>query len=287
MNRTYLLAGFLAVGVLAASASMAAEKKAGMAKPAAWRLSLMAYTYRNFTLFETIDHAKALGFKYMEGFSWQKVSPELKDLAFNQDAPTAVLAKIRNRMDDAGLKFSGFYFHDLGKDEAVTRRVFDFCKLMDIPTIICEPAPEAFDLLEKFANEYRVNIAVHNHPGPSPYSDPEAVLKVVKNRGPRIGACADTGHWVRNGLNPVECLKKYEGKIIQLHLKDVKEPKKEAHDVPWGAGIGDLKAQLEELNRQGFAGVFSMEYESNPENPQADVEKCISFFKEAAKALGR
>jgi sugar phosphate isomerase/epimerase len=40
-------------------------------------------------------------------------------------------------------------------------------------------------------------------------------------RGKRIGACCDTGHWVRSGLHPVECLKKLEGRILGFHLKDV------------------------------------------------------------------
>jgi sugar phosphate isomerase/epimerase len=276
----------VSAGAALAQAAEAA-KAAGGKKARPWVVSLMAYTFRQRTMFEAIDQTKALGLKHMEAFSWQKISDDTKDLPFNQDAPVPVLARVKNKLDDAGVRLSGFYFHDLGKDEAATRKVFDFCKLMDIPTIICEPAPDKFDAVEKLADEYRINIAVHNHPGPSPYSDPDAVLKVLKDRGPRIGACADTGHWVRSGLNPVECLRKYKGRIIQLHLKDVKEPKKEAPDVPWGTGVGDVKAQLEELNRQGFSGVFSIEYEANPDNPGPDVRKCIDFFREVAKSLGR
>ncbi len=35
----------------------------------------------------------------------------------------------------------------------------------------------------------------------------ELHFELVKDRDMRIGACADTGHWVRSGLNPVDCLK--------------------------------------------------------------------------------
>ena len=33
------------------------------------------------------------------------------------------------------------------------------------------------------------------------------LLDLCKGRGKRIGACCDTGHWVRSGLDPVACLK--------------------------------------------------------------------------------
>lgn len=292
LTKTILLslAGVLLIGVSAMGAEKAADKKAEDGKKKRWRLANMAYTYRNFTLFETIDKTKEVGLKNLETFSWQKIGKDFKDMPFNQDAPADVLKKVTSKMEEAGVKFSGFYFHELGKDEAVTVKVFEFCKQMKIPTIICEPPPASFDMLDKLANEYKVNVAVHNHPGPtdkSPYWNPDEVLKQVKGHGSRIGMCVDTGHWVRSGLDPIECLKKCEGKIIQLHLKDIKEAKKESPDVPWGTGIGNVEAQLKELDRQNFTGVFSMEYESNPENPTPDVKKCIEFFRTTAKKLGR
>jgi sugar phosphate isomerase/epimerase len=290
-RRVSLLIGLLLVS-WATTAVILADEKAGEAstcKSRGWQLSLMAYTYRKFSLFEAIDQAKALGLKHIETYEWQAISPELKAVQFNSEAPVSALAKVKNKLDDAGIRISGLYVRELGKKEDASRKVFDFVKLMDIPTIICEPPAEAqaFEMIDKLANEYRINVAIHNHPAPSTYSDPKTALELMKNCGPRIGACADTGHWVRSGLNPAECLKQYAGRIIQLHLKDIVEAKKEARDVPWGTGIGDIKAQLAELDRQGFNGVFSIEYESNPDNPTADVQKCIAYFKDAAGKLGR
>lgn len=254
-----------------------------------WQLSLAAYTYRKFTLFETIDRAKSLGLKHVEAYGWQPIGPELKDVQFNPQAPPSAMARVKNKLDDAGVKLSGFYARELGNKEDATRAVFDFAKLMEIPTIISEPPAEAqvYEMLDRLANEYRINVAIHNHPAPSTYAQPETALKLIRSCGPRVGVCADTGHWARSGLNPAECLKQYAGRVIQLHLKDVSEAKKKAPDVLWGTGIGDIKAQLAELHRQGFDGVFSIEYESNPDDPTADVKKCIEYFKGVADKLGR
>ena len=49
---------------------------------------------------------------------------------------------------------------------------------------------------------------------------PDSVLAAIKGH-PNIGSCADVGHWSRNGLNPVECLKKLEGHVFGVHLKDI------------------------------------------------------------------
>ena len=105
---------------------------------------------------------------------------------------------------------------------------------MGIKTLVSEPAEDAFDTLDKLCEEYGINVAIHNHPKPSIYWDPDTVLKVCKGRSKRIGACADTGHWARSGFDPIECIKKLEGRIISFHLKDLNKKAADAHDVPWG-----------------------------------------------------
>ena len=52
---------------------------------------------------------------------------------------------------------------------------------------------------------------------------PNYVLSLVKNRDKRMGSCADTGHWVRSGIKPVDAMKILEGRIISSHLKDLNQ----------------------------------------------------------------
>jgi hypothetical protein len=114
------------------------------------------------------------------------------------------------------------------------------------------------------------------------------VLKVCKGRSPRIGACADTGHWMRSGINPLEAVKKLgaQKRIISLHFKDLNEfgnPK--AHDVIWGTGLANAKAILAELARQDFKGVFSIEYEYNWLESMPEIAGCVAFFRKTAAEL--
>src|SRR5690606_16336677 len=119
------------------------------------------------------------------------------------------------------------------------RRIFEFGRKMGIRTFVSEPDAKLLDALQPLAREYRIRIAIHNHPRNDKkpeytYWKPENVMKLLEGRPRLIGICADTGHWVRSGLDPIACLKACEGRLISLHLKDVHEKGPAGHDVPFG-----------------------------------------------------
>jgi sugar phosphate isomerase/epimerase len=166
-----------------------------------------------------------------------------------------------------------------------------FARKMGIDTLVAEPEAAALDTVERLCKEYNIKVAIHNHPKPSHYWNPDTVLEAVQGRTPLMGACADTGHWLRSGLDPVECLKQLQGRVITLHFKDLvpDEPQaqpnapetakqkqsesKAMHDVPWGTGVGNVKAQMAELKRQGFHGAFGVEYEYHWDNSLPEIAK--------------
>src|SRR5262249_34408131 len=117
--------------------------------------------------------------------------------------------------------------------------------------------------------------------------NPDVVLEAVKGRTKRIGSCSDTGHWTRSGLVPVECLKKLEGRVLELHFKDLNDfGKPEALDVPWGSGKSDARGILTELKRQGVRGLIDVEYEDGAgEALEKNVARCIAFFDQTAREL--
>jgi sugar phosphate isomerase/epimerase len=175
----------------------------------------------------------------------------------------------------------------LDKDEAGDRKIFQFAKDLGIQVIVSEPTSDAFGLLDKLTAEYGIKVAMHNHPEPSPYWKPEIVLSTIMGHSALIGSCADVGHWARSGLKPVDCLHQLEGHIISLHFKDTNKIGKGARDVPFGTGQADVKGMLAELKRQGFKGLFSLEYESGASGDQliGELKQSIAFFDETAKEL--
>jgi sugar phosphate isomerase/epimerase len=127
-----------------------------------------------------------------------------------------------------------------------------------------------------------MNVAIHNHSekAGSKYWKPENVLKVCAGRSKRIGGCPDTGHYVRTGLPPVDCLKKLDGRIIEVHLKDAAEMgNPDSRDVPLGEGKANYTQVLQTLRDMKFRGLATIEYEYLSPQLVEDVAKCVKFVE--------
>jgi sugar phosphate isomerase/epimerase len=280
----------LGVSVLGCSMSVGAEETTlktpqgtTHAEKLGWRLACQAYSFNHFSFFEAIEKTSSLGLKYIEAYPHQKLFKDDKT-TINDAISPEYRKKIKTELKEKGVKLVNYGVCDLSKDEAASRKVFEFAKDMGVETLTAEPSEDALEMLDKLCNEYKINIAIHNHPKLSNahYWNPDTVLKAVKNCSKRIGACCDTGHWVRSGLDPLECLKKMEGRIISFHFKDLEKRSPDTHDVPWGAGVCDVKGMLAEIHRQGVKAVFSIEYEHNWDNSLPDIAKCIDYFEKIA-----
>jgi sugar phosphate isomerase/epimerase len=251
-----------------------------------WRVTCAAYTFNRLTFYETLQQVLELGLNAVEAFEWQRLSAEHGDLQTNAGMSDEVRKEVARHLADLGITLAGLYCRNLDT-EAAARPVFQFAKDMKIGYLVAEPAFEAYDMLAELCAEYQIKVAVHNHPAPSRYYNPETTLKMVRDRGPWIGACCDTGHWVRSGFRPVEALQKLEGHIVSFHLKDVdKFGDTSAHCVPWGTGAGDIGGILKEMHRQQWQGDFGIEYEPyHPENTK-HAAQCIAFLEQTASQLG-
>ncbi|MCS7304662.1 MAG: sugar phosphate isomerase/epimerase [Thermoguttaceae bacterium] len=279
----------LGVGGWLSRVAWAAPVKSGAptAEKLGWTLGCAQYTFRRFCLYETLDKLVELGIPCIEPGFFLRLDSRRPNLQVNESLSAADRKELRQRLADRGIRMASYY-SDLGADEAAARKKMEFAKEMGVETMVAEPPPEAFDMLEKLCEEYQLNLAIHNHPkGPhSRYWHPENVLKVCQGRSKRIGACCDTGHWVRSGLEPVECLRKLQGRILGFHLKDVIESgKPEARDVPLGQGKANYAEVLRELHRQGYKGLLVIEYEHDTEALMKDMAECVAFVEKMAKEL--
>lgn len=251
-----------------------------------WRLGAQAWTFNRFSFYEALDKIASLGLDWVEAYPGQKLSPDKPDAKLTHSMTPELRAEVKKKLSEMGIRLVNYGVVGLLNDEVKCREVFDFAKAMGIETIVSEPPEEAFDLIDKLCQEYKIKVAIHNHPKPSHYWNPETVLKVCEGRSKWIGACGDTGHWMRSGVDPLAALKQLEGLIISFHLKDLNQfGIHEAHDTIWGTGKANMMALLSELDRQKFKGVFSIEYEHNWENSLPELRGCVTYFNNVAGNL--
>jgi len=251
-------------------------------------IGLQAYTFNRFSAFEAIEKTAAAGGKVIEFYPGQKLSKESPNAKLDHNAPDAVIEQVKAKLAQHGVKAVNYGVVGIPNNEAEARKVFAFAKRMGMRAVTTESA-ESINLIETLAKEYDIAVAFHNHPGS--YSDPNYkvwnpyyIAGLVAGRDPRIGACADSGHWTRSGVKPIEALRILKGRIISAHLKDLNEfGKRDAHDLPYGTGVSGIKECLDELRAQKFAGNIAIEYEYNWDNSLPEVTQCIEFVKNYGK----
>jgi len=250
-----------------------------------WRVGFSAYSFRTVTAFEALDKMAATGLHYTELFSWQKLSP-----ANPEATPTAALSKplradLKKKAADSGVKMIGVYT-GLDKPDSA-KAMFEFAAQMGFEFIVGEPPESLLDTIEKLTEQYAVDLALHNHPKPSHYWNPETGLAALQGRSKRMGFCCDTGHWCRCGLDPVDMLKKIGPRVKTFHLKDLDQfGVREAKDVVWGQGKGRIADILAEVKRLGIANpYFGIEWERDPDEPLQTHAQSAAYFEQVAGRL--
>ncbi len=282
---------FVAMTLFVSSAARAESlvKDTSAIEALGWRVGCQLWSFNRFSFMEAIDKTASIGLKYAEAFPGQRLSADLpEDIKFEHTMSEEHRQLAQKKLEEAGVTLLCYGVVGLPGNEEEARKVFEFAKAMGIETIVSEPARSNLDLVDKLAGEYSINVAIHNHPKPSLYWDYNTALTALAGHSNRLGVCADTGHWVRSGLDALEAVKALQGRVISFHLKDLNEAdKRDAHDVVWGTGVLDVKAILAEVVRQKMVKpVFSIEYEHNWDNNVPDIAACVAYMNDVAKELG-
>ncbi len=255
-------------------------------------VAVQCWSYRKYTFLETLDRVGALGIKYLQAFPGQTIGKDFPGASFDHNTLTSAETRdaLKKRIQAAGLKVVAYGVTDIGRTEPEMRKAFDFARDMGIRTIVCEPQDADFPAIEKLVREYDICIAIHNHPAPSKYWSPVTALEHIKGLDERIGVCADTGHWMRENMDPVECLRLLKGRVIDVHLKDRSDHGKgpAAFDVAWGDGKGNMRSVLAELTLQDYPGFLTIEYENEEKvmTPEPDIKRSLAFIAGTAYYAG-
>jgi sugar phosphate isomerase/epimerase len=244
--------------------------------------AVQCWTFREFSFFEALQKIKDLGIQHVQAYGGQILEKDNPGVKFNHNLPDDQIDRVKAKLEEMGLKVVSYGVVSFDNNEEAMKKIFGFAKKMGIQTIATEPDYDDFSLIEKMAKEHRINIAIHNHPIPSKYARPETVIYRVDGLDARIGACADTGHWMRSGVNPLEALRALMGRIKDVHLKDLNEfGNKKAYDVPFGQGKANIHDILAELTLQDYTGYLTIEYEREEEkkNPSPSIQKGLDYVQ--------
>lgn len=193
--------------------------------------------------------------------------------------------QIIKMLQDAGVKMTSYGVVGFGKDEKKNRELFEIAKTYSLPNLSCNPAtdPAVLEQIDKLAEEYNITLAIHPHGPGSTWPTADVLAKGFEGRSTRLGLCADTGHLIRAGEDPLAVCKQFKDRLHALHLKDFKklEGNNKWEDVP--AGTANLKVDdlVKFLLAEKYSKPIFIEYEGK--NPVESIQQSLAAVAEAVK----
>lgn len=253
------------------------------ATPKNWIIGVQLWTFHFVPFVNALDKADSAGVKYLEAFPGQQLGGGMTG-TFGIGMSEENKATIKQLLQSKGMHIVAMgVITPRTIDE--WKKYFDLAQYFGLNYITAEPRKNQWDAIDSLAGIYHINIAIHDHPRPNAYWHPDSVLAAIKGHR-HIGSCADVGHWARNGLDPVACLKELQGHIYGVHLKDIDSAgNTRAKDMVVGTGVINYPPIFRELKRQGFQGMFSIEREANWYNNVPDVIATVKFFNSQTAGL--
>jgi sugar phosphate isomerase/epimerase len=263
--------------------STAVKSDSSAGSTAGFKLGVQMWTFRMFSFADALDKVDSSGIKNIEAFIGQKLGGGMQG-AFGPQMSKQTRDQLKALLQKKGIQIVAMGVI-VPKNMAEWIKTFELAKDLGLSYITAEPIKTQWDMVDSLAGVYAIPVAIHDHPKPNVYWSPDSVLAATKGH-PHIGSCADIGHWSRNGLNPVDCLRELQGHIIGVHLKDiVKFDNPEARDTVVSKGVINLPAVLAELKRQNFSGMLSIEHESNWYHNLPDVIFTRNYYDSLVQKL--
>ena len=240
-------------------------------------LGVASYSLRNFPRDKAIAMVKALGARYIN----------LKSVHLPFELSPAELAAARQEIEAAGLVIVGGGVITFEQDtDAEVGKYFTYAKAAGMPLITAHTDPQTLPRIERFAKQYDIAVAIHNHgPEDKRFPSPYDALKHLKNMGRRMGLCIDIGHTVRTGTDVVQAVADAGPRLLDMHAKDLRDLTAKGSQCIVGEGAIPIAAIFQQLEAIGYRGYVNLEYEIDADDPLPGMKQSFAYMRGALAGL--
>lgn len=267
-------AGGAAAVALGVPGPASATRSAAGAPPGdagAVRLGVASYSLRTLPRDRAIAAVRALGTRYVN----------VKSVHAEYALPAAELAAARREFESAGLQVVGGGTITFAEDtDAGVERYFAYARAAGMPLIVATGAPAVLPRVERFARQYDIMVAIHNHgPEDAHYPSPRDALKLVRAMDRRMGVCVDVGHTARAGDDVVQAIADAGPRLLDMHIKDLRDLKVKESQCVVGEGrmpVADIFRQLQAMR---YPGYVNLEYEIDADDPLPGMQRSFAYMR--------
>jgi len=239
-------------------------------------LGVQSYTYRQFDVKGIVKELEGTGVTALE--LWPK--------HLGPGSPPEQIEKCRGLLEDSGLRVCGTgvsRFSSQRPDEI--RPALEFAAGLGADYVSIDVRPDdarGKELLIEAAVDLGLLLAIHNHGPEHHYDVAENVLTSCEGYDEVLGACVDTGNFLRADQDAERAIEVLGRRVHAVHLKDFVDADTEV--VP-GTGRLNYATMLEALRTHtDFHSALVIEYEADPEDPTAGVRQAVGVLRQALEA---
>jgi sugar phosphate isomerase/epimerase len=252
------------------SAGMARQPGAG-GKETADRIKfgLASFTFREFSLEDTIKMTLRCGLKHIA----------LKSFHLALESSKEEIRSAAEKVRSAGLDLYGCSVVVLNNEDEVNQ-VFEYAKTAGMRMIIAQPVAGLLEIINKKVKEYDIMFAIHNHgPEDKNFPVPQVTMEKIAKLDRRIGLCIDIGHVRRSGVDPSEAIERCAGRLIDIHIKDIRSVTQAIDPIEVGRGILDIPGVLRTILKINYSGIVSLEYEKDGKDPLPGATESMGYIR--------
>lgn len=249
----------------------AGSQASGTGDASGVKLGVASYSLRNFPRAKAIEMTKALRSPWVN----------LKSFHLPYELSPAELAAARREIESAGLQIVGGGTITFDEDtDAGVARYFDYARAAGLPLIVVTMDPAILPRVERYAKQYDIKVAIHNHGPEDPhFPSPYDALKAVKNMDPRMGLCIDIGHTARTGTDVVKAIADAGPRLLDMHAKDLRDMKDKESQCIVGEGAMPIPAIFRQLIAMKYPGCVNLEYEIDADDPLPGMQRSFAYMR--------
>lgn len=232
--------------------------------PTGPEVGVQSYTYRRFDVRRAIDETRAAGGQALE--LWPGHLPP--------DTPDAETQAVLDHARQRGVRICGYGVVSLSP--TATEPHLRFARRLGCDYVSVDVRPddrETQTASVALAERLGLRLGIHNHGPGHHYDTAESVARVLEGQPEALGACVDTGHFLRANVDPLHAICVLGRRVHAVHLKDFAD---EQTEVMPGQGRLDLAATLAALQRSGFSTAYVLEYEADEHDPTPAVRQAVA-----------
>ena len=261
-------AGLMATSLPGGLSAMAGSLSTDLSK-FGFDLGIASYTFRKFSLEDTLAMTKRLGITRI-GF---------KSFHLPLDASDELIASTVAKCNEAGINlYGGGVIYMKTKEEV--DNAFEYAKKAKMKMIIGVPNHELLSYTEGKVKKYGIKLAIHNHgPGDDLYPSAESAFTLIKGMDAGMGLCIDIGHTKRINRDPERDLVDYFDRVFDIHIKDVTAASKEGSTVEVGRGVIDIPSFLKTVIKKNYSATLAFEYEKDADDPFPGLSESVGYVR--------